>query len=389
MPTTTLEHRQTVQNEHLSQHELPATRKESIFSYYDVSNEINFIKGIQETVPLRDRRYIVRENVNRFLGEFAGKVPYTTIAYTRTDQGLSYAGIDLMDSYRKTAHLSGVGSREEDELIGYEKIAATMAAGATSATWISPPKIADYGFVFHFQRDPESNHIREYILRYDEQQGELGTSASIQNEVAPDRVFDIDTEYLHNPHIGFGGELDIAQVMKGVGICDKEIQSSQMFEKHVRAELSGWVNWYSDAIEAGEKETAELLLTAIFNRALDIKKAIGERPNIASSVVARLASYDDRQDRVLLSYYSKEKAEVIGGGSCPAVKNKWNGDPLAPASIADRLGMGTSINKILDEANEHFTCPECEYQATGPVGNECPNCHLTKEDFALQGGTVC
>lgn len=392
MHTAELQRPQTVQHEQFAQPELPGAKKESIFAYYDVPNEINFVNSLQEKVPVSDRRYLIQENVYRFLGEFAGKVPYTTIAYTRTNDGLSYAGIDLMDSYRKTAQLTGPKSREEDELVGYEKIAATIAAGATSATWISPPTIADYGIAFHFQRDPTSNHVKEYVLRYDEKRGDLSKSAAIQRRVAPDRVFDTDSEYLQNPHIGFEDEgMDISHVMESVGIAEKDIHSSQAFEQRITSELSPWVDMYADAIEAGEKETAEYLLTAIFNRAVDIKKAIEEKPGYVeqtSKFVQPATILDSVREQALLDHYSKQKAEVTGG-SCPVAKNKWGGDPFSSKSITEQLKAGTSINQILKQAHENFVCPRCMQEATGPVGNECPHCHLTKEEFAEEGGTVC
>ncbi len=36
-----------------------------------------------------------------------------------------------------------------------------------------------------------------------------------------------------------------------------------------------------------------------------------------------------------------------------------------------------------------FVCPKCEYQAKGPVGNTCPGCGLTKEEYARSGGKTC
>ena len=374
--------------------ERPQDKKESIFAYYDIPNEIDFIDKIKDRVGEEDRTYLIQENVYRFLGEFVGKVPYTTIAYTRTDDGLSYAGIDLMDSYRKTAAMTAPGSRERDEVVGYEKIAATMANGAQSATWISPPKIADYGFAFHFERNPENNHIKEYILRYDEKRGELGKSAAIQEAIDPVRAFDTDSEYLQNPYIGFDEKdrVDIEHVMKSVGINAEDIRKSQLFEQRVQHELSSWVEMYTQAIEKGQKENAEFLLTAIYNRAADIKDSIDEKPGhveISMDTIRVSAVKTMEYEGALLARYAQKKAVVVGGGSCPSIKNRWNGDPFDTPSLTERMELGTSINKILEQSNEHFVCPKCEYRATGPVGNECPHCHLTKEDFAKQGGKVC
>jgi len=40
------------------------------------------------------------------------------------------------------------------------------------------------------------------------------------------------------------------------------------------------------------------------------------------------------------------------------------------------------------EDSEWFTCPDCRYKATGPIGNTCPGCQLTKEAYAKKSGEV-
>jgi len=38
---------------------------------------------------------------------------------------------------------------------------------------------------------------------------------------------------------------------------------------------------------------------------------------------------------------------------------------------------------------EGFTCPRCFARATGPVGDTCPSCGITKQEFAEAGNAVC
>lgn len=58
----------------------------------------------------------------------------------------------------------------------------------------------------------------------------------------------------------------------------------------------------------------------------------------------------------------------------------------SPSSVAD---FGVGENKYGIGQQEWFKCPNCEYKADGPVGNKCPGCNLTKEDYAQQGNKVC
>lgn len=48
-----------------------------------------------------------------------------------------------------------------------------------------------------------------------------------------------------------------------------------------------------------------------------------------------------------------------------------------------------SASKNLNSKQEWFKCPDCDFQADGPVGNQCPNCGLTKEKYAKTATEVC
>jgi Leucine-rich repeat (LRR) protein len=51
-------------------------------------------------------------------------------------------------------------------------------------------------------------------------------------------------------------------------------------------------------------------------------------------------------------------------------------------SLTPRLG-NTSNN-----SQEWFSCPKCSYKADGPIGNTCPGCNLTKEEYASEEGAI-
>lgn len=46
------------------------------------------------------------------------------------------------------------------------------------------------------------------------------------------------------------------------------------------------------------------------------------------------------------------------------------------------------LTNLLNQDSEWFTCPKCSYKADGPIGNVCPGCNLTKEQFAAEEGAV-
>lgn len=82
-----------------------------------------------------------------------------------------------------------------------------------------------------------------------------------------------------------------------------------------------------------------------------------------------------------------EELQRIGG--CAGGGNNKNKfvDPIKQVinSLTPRLGSKSIFE---DEDQEWFTCPKCSYKADGPVGNQCPGCNLTKEEFAAEEGAV-
>ncbi len=49
----------------------------------------------------------------------------------------------------------------------------------------------------------------------------------------------------------------------------------------------------------------------------------------------------------------------------------------------------TDLRSIKSRQDDHFTCPKCHFKADGPVGNQCPNCGLKKEEAAEEGFATC
>ena len=360
---------------------------ESIFKYYSIPNEINFVHNLDgQGANPDDTRYYVTENVYRFLGEFAGKIPYASVSFTQGENDLEYAGIELSSSYENTARLGGKGSREEDEWIGYQKITSAFIEGQNAMVWISPPKIADYGFVFYFERNPDDpTKIKEYILQYDEPMGSVENSTDILHAIDPEKNFETDTDFLQNP-LPIAPS-DLGAVLGAVGVSDQDIGKSLEFEEQAREKLAPWIEDYVDAVFNGRYEEAKTGLTAIYNYAADIKKVVDEVVGYSKQpgLTEKYLSYPLPNKDHLFAYYAKKEAKT-SGGSCPVVNDGT--DPLSSFNLLKSIAAGKSPNKIVEE-NSYFVCPKCNHKADGPVGNQCPSCGLTKEEHAKQGAEVC
>ncbi|HMS22290.1 MAG TPA: hypothetical protein PKA38_00850 [Candidatus Levybacteria bacterium] len=111
-------------------------------------------------------------------------------------------------------------------------------------------------------------------------------------------------------------------------------------------------------------------------------------PQIKGKYMEKGKVYDPAQ-KVVVPFNARDTLEnlkKIGGCAGGGNKNKI-GDPVKQIinSITPRLG---STNLFEDEGQEWFTCPKCSFKADGPVGNQCPGCKITMEEYAQEEGAV-
>lgn len=393
------------QNQWLTEYE---ERKDSIFRYYNLDNEVKFIQEANLS-SLEQQTYYLNENVKRFLGEFVGKVPYTTIPYELDAKGFSYAGMYVMDSYKKAAKLSN-NPREKAEAVGFQiiqdKLSSMTHENPTIAYWISPPKIADYGFIFVLAKE-KSGHVKEYILRYDEKIGDLTTSNhlltgidSSMNELAhPD-------DFLLVPLFGRkedGTPVDIDVVMRMLHIDEEKIARSHHFENQVDALLSPWINEYSRRVIAlsnvditselyrQEVEQTKILLMSIYHQAEQIIKLpqpISFHQKSIYEVAANPFSYD-----LLAGYasvFQQGNEPTAQGGSCPAINStssnsiEMHNAPPSNYDLLNTLTKGIVPESLLKnkERYDDYKCPKCNTKIKGELVGKpetwetnCPHCN--------------
>lgn len=382
----------------------------SIFKYYNVQNEVKFLKNA-EGLSDEKKHYYLQENVKRFLGEFVWKIPYTSIPYEIDKNGISYAGMHVMDSYNKAADMGG--ERERAETNGFQNIEDTYIKTLIEGeklppgAWISPPKIADYGFVFVFIPDAQG-HIKEYILRYPEKLDKLETSEKIFKTLSPGSEIPKTTDsYLTQPLFDVTNQKPqkiLDSVMKEMKIDEKEILESHRFERVIESALSEWIKSYSDLVMSlasyendsplhryGVLEAKKRLL-AIYQKAEEIKNGIH-----TDTIKPIMPTYDNplpvddlRSYAALLQHQSSD-LPTTSGGSCPAVQS--NDSPLTSSvSFLDSFQILKALtNKQTPESiftnnkdrYDDYECPKCGGAIKGElIGKpetwtpECPHCHV-------------
>ncbi|MFZ2206813.1 MAG: hypothetical protein WA061_03870 [Microgenomates group bacterium] len=379
----------------------------SIFKYYSVQNEFDFLKSADELSP-EGKTFYIAENVNRYLGEFVGKVPYSTIRYEMDTDGFTFAGMHMMDSYKKAAALSK-RERERAEVVGFQIIEDALLNKdkipnpPTSAYWISPPKDWDYGFIFIFKKE-ENGKTAEYILRYPENRGEFVQSNKLLDTIEPQspELHNSDS-FLLTPLFGIEKQRDhgdIDRIMRAIGIDERKIDESHYFEEQVKNTLGTWINEYARrVIDLSQKdrrdidfdwqvEQAEILLLSIYQQAQDILRLFPYQ-NRSPALTRTFQSDANTFSQELLGIHAlqlkkQKNLPQAEGGSCPVINDAQNmTDPVAQFvsnhDIVNALKIGKKLEDILNgESNLkkllECKCPKCEQEVVAVIENETITC---------------
>lgn len=368
-----------------SQHTLEknsSAEAHSIFKYYSIENEVEFVKRNPET-SIEDKRFYLQESVFRCLGEFVGKIPYTRLTYNQKNDNLYFIGVaePSINSLIRGASLKGKGSREESELIGFRKIEKAFANGSNFSYWVSPPSncegFGDYGFVFALTKN--GSQIDEYILRYEDKKENIKKS----RELVGDKNLDANT-ILQNPEIQKVESLQQAleETMRKLAIDEDEINRSLKFEKQIYKELSSWVVQFSDCILNGDIYSAKKIFQAIYNRACDINDVLSKNAISTPDKDYNLetSSLTHQQEIVLFEYYSNKEAVVEGGGTCPSISSKNMFNIIKTGNIGYQQANQIMSHKDIENEDdwEDGKCRVCGKETKVGKCSICKQCVIEK-----------
>ncbi|PIZ62626.1 hypothetical protein COY16_03775 [Candidatus Roizmanbacteria bacterium CG_4_10_14_0_2_um_filter_39_13] len=416
--------------------ERDAPQEQSIFESYSPINDAERLQDLEHLSP-EQKEYYIHENVISYLEEFVGNISVKKLTgILKKDGTLSMLGTDVTDMYRHSAQLAGIGSREDREKHGLDQIITQINQGANRALWISPPKIANYGFVFAFVADEydeelKGRPIREMLLRYDEDFHSVDQSKRIYHTICQQIAPDLPStdslmsyeDFLANPIIYQSQDnSDLTFLPDAVGISTDDIERSEVFRKNVLPKISPFLQRYSTLIQemsqldlqhnAGKvrylEEEAQLMIGAMFNTARAIERLMSE-DHIDLQQYRRdqdlLREFDNpihSQEMMMLTAsraYQTESLTILGGSNCPVVQKIGDNEMSVLSRVNDRFSFGESAQLFGAEKNNtcgmddcrirspHFHCPSKKEGGCGghiPSGKgleQCPHCGLKKDDY--------
>lgn len=353
---------------------------------FAVSSEVRnyhrrpIVGDIATTFMAREQE--TRYNMLRYLGEYRLAVKFDEFSYR---EGVGPNGEKFLTVFEeepiRERFINAIAQKEEGggdsrrevaECLGFQKIEKAFLKGKDFLfLWISPPgsKADGYGdYSFTFVGEVKDHKIR--VVPYRNQ-----LSLNQHREVAG--IFSQDTENL---------KTDVNFLANPVFIQKKE-------------ELN---NVEDLLVRIGEKERIDLS----WRQRLEVK--IRSLVDMFMDGVKRKAS-DSELDwikRAIENFTIKNKSEITTGSFSTSILDaRYLVDTYgsyAPPKVAGSCGISSSSTTLMDfhsklnpgndslGEQEWFHCPKCDYQADGPIGDTCPGCGLTKDEYAKESGAeVC
>lgn len=332
-----------------------ATVSLPISRFYDVVAEQQLVQSLlEQKTPKWQILVYLRENVSKFLLEFAAGVKKTSITYRLHNDGrLYYPGFaePIANSLERAFLATPNNSREQAEFLGWLKIEEAFANGAQHVLQLSPPspenpEHGNYGFLFWFERDGGS--VVNHILRYNEQKnGNLQASWQVAAALGlPLPTSPIsEKDYLLSPIVLMGERNVLLRKLEHLGF-DIDATKGYELEKAILSDpmLQILLEKYMNGVVVGEDPLVLYnYLAQLYNLGLDKAEALGLLDRLPQG----------------------ELPPIFFGGSCSVVANAG----LPVYSFADWL------------LKEPFSCPNCGYVSFRPVGDTCPSCGITKEEW--------
>jgi hypothetical protein len=280
--------------------------------------------------------------------------------------------------------------REEAEVVGFGYVEDTLtkddAEVGTMMLSVSPPggdeSIYKHNFydVFTLREDEEGRYVE--AIRYSSSL----TNEEYEEKVKPFKVFETtptDSEFLREPIVvdkdRFKSPDDLhAYLHKEHDFITKE-EFDQVLQI-VTPLITSYINTMSE--RPFDQNLQILTFNAILNKA-DIALALAkakDNQDLASNY-AKQSGLSVQSD---LYRFGKQPVRVVstGCGSSGGFTVSQNFNATASPFSVSEFGIKNS-------KEEWFSCPKCSYKANGPVGDTCPGCRLTKEDFIAEGGPAC
>ncbi len=327
----------------------------------------------------------IKDDVVSFLGEYRFEVP--DFEYTMGFSEGQLVDPNTKDSMvakaqkaielRRTLNLATI--REEAELAGLVSLQTQFLENPTgTAVWFSPPGdkedgYGDYGFAYTGKK--EGDKIRMSAIRLESPAIE---DFNLIAYAAWNQRGEMTTEdFLKTPKVLDIPEEKIREFIHGVFEVKPEGETA-IFQKALK-KMDGVINDSTLVLKYGTPEQKRKAVAVLENMSIELKARLTESEDEGVIFQEEYKPMDFHEAMQTQRYIADPPAVK---GSCGMTGK------IESANIFGKILRPTdSLFKTSEQ--EWFKCPNCKYQATGPIGDTCPGCKLTKEKYVEEGGESC
>lgn len=282
--------------------------------------------------------------------------------------------------HREEAELQALGDPDNPRP---ESLASqlSLAEDGDTVTWGSPPGpreegYGDYGFIFIGQirkRSLLDMNLDMTAIRVEHPT--LNQYNGALSDVTGGKInFTYEDDFLKHPFVKRGRveEAKIDTTLYKNFSFEVRDNDQQIFHK-VITHLKPIIQEFIHLVKVGTKEEKLKAFYAIENYALELKEQFCQDSQENIIYLNQYRSYAFLRE--LVPAYGYQPAVVAG--SCGSTGDMKSNNILSNNYDILRKALGL---------DDWFTCPKCGYQADGPVGDCCPSCGITKEDYARDSG---
>lgn len=272
-------------------------------------------------------------------------------------------------------------SREEADFAGFINLEKGLSERPFGTViWFSPPGpkaegYGDYGFAFIGKRN--GNELEMTAIRLEKPA--ISDFNKATSALWGEKGYKKAEDLLRQPMVI---DISLGKVKEFVhGNFEVQDEKSKTVFAKALEKLGGIIEEASLIIKNGTLEQKQKALHTVENLAIELKERLGSlfKENVVFMSDYRMSKLSTFME--IDRYTNKPK---LVAGSCGSTSSK---NLFSSSNVFSKYSSLSSL--LSSEENEWFTCPRCNYKATGPVGDECPKCHITKEEFAESGAEVC
>ena len=269
--------------------------------------------------------------------------------------------------------------REEAELEGLAVLETRIKENPTgTVVWFSPPGSKDdgygkYGFAYTGKK--EGDILKMTAIRLEDPS--ISDFNLIANSMWGEKGEKTVEDFLKNPQVLDIPEIAAKDFINGVFEIKSE-ESKAIFQKALD-KMDKVINDSTFILRNGTLEERQRAMSVLENMAIELKVRFSTSQN------ENVVFFSDYK---VINIYDAMKMQRYIAAPPPVAGSCGMSGKIESSNVLGKL-TGSENNLYNKSNKEWFTCPKCEYKAGGPVGNKCPGCGLTKEQYVEEGGENC